>query len=144
MRTLAEITGRALRGRTLRLLAAGALLIGAGSASAATPPLVGMWGGGQAILTLGAQGGRLELGIGHAVLNGPIHPNAKGHFVAKGVYFPDPPGPSVGDKAPDQSPARFEGVVGRDQLILKLNAQGAPAQTFNLKANRRIKLIRAY
>lgn len=139
MRTLPVI----LR-RTLRLLAAGGLLIGAGTANAATPPLVGMWGGEQAALTLDAQGGRLELGTGHAVLNGPVHPNAKGRFVAKGVYFSDPPGPTVADKAPDQTPARFEGVVGREDLTLKLKAKGATTQVFTLKANRRVKLIRAY
>ena len=139
MRTPAEFLGR-----VLRLLATGGLLIGAGAASAATPPLVGMWGGGQAILTLDAQGGRLELGTGHAVLNGPVHPNARGRFVAKGIYFSDPPGPAIADKASDQAPARFEGVVGREALTLTLKAHGAPAQAFNLKANRRVKLIRAY
>ena len=139
MRTLPEF----LRS-TLRLLATGGLLIGAGAVNAATPPLVGRWGGDQVVFTLDARGGRLELGTSHAVLNGPVHPNAKGRFVAKGVYFSDPPGPTVADKAPDQTPARFEGVVGREDLTLKLKAKGATTEVFTLKANRRVKLIRAY
>jgi hypothetical protein len=139
MRTLAERLGRALG-----LLAAGGLLIGAGAAGAANPPLVGMWGGEQAILTLDAQGGRLELGTGHALLSGAIRPDAKGRFIAKGLYFAEPPGPTLADKPPQQAPARFEGVVARDELVLKMKARGVEPQAFTLKANRRIKLIRAY
>ena len=131
-----------LRG-TLRLLAAGSLVIG-GAANAANAPLVGAWGGDQAMLSLDAKGGRFEMESGHAVLTGPVRPNAKGRFVAKGVYFNDPPGPTIADKVPDQAPARFEGVVSRELLTLKLKARGAPVQAFNLKPNRRIKLIRAF
>lgn len=131
-------------GRTLRLLAAGGLLLGAGAASATTAPLIGMWGGAQVILSLDARGGRLELGAGHALLNGPVHPDSKGRFAAKGLYFPDPPGPTIADRPPQQTSARFEGVVDREQLTLTLKPRGAPPQVFELKANRRVKLIRAY
>ena len=128
--------------RTIRLLLAGGVLMGAMPAGAA--PLVGMWGGDQAVLTLDSGGGRLETSTGHAVLTGPIRPNAKGRFIAKGVYFSDPPGPAVADKVPDQTAARFEGMVTGAQMRLRVQTRGAPTQTFNLTANRRIKLIRAY
>ena len=129
-------------GQSIRLLLAGGVLIGASPAGAA--PLVGMWGGDQAVLTLDSGGGRLETSTGHALLTGAVRPNAKGRFVAKGVYFNDPPGPAVADRAPDQTAARFEGNVTGPQMRLRVQMRGAPTQTFSLTANRRIKLIRAY
>ena len=129
-------------GQAIGLVLAGGVLMGASSAAAT--PLVGMWGGDQAVLTLDIGGGRLETPTGHAVLTGPVRPNAKGRFIAKGVYFNDPPGPTIADKAPDQTAARFEGVVTGAEMSLRLQTRGAPAQRFNLTANRRVKLIRAY
>ena len=55
--------------RAIRLMIAGSFMMSTGGARAAVAPLSGMWGGDRAVLTLTAEGGRLEFDCGYATLH---------------------------------------------------------------------------
>lgn len=125
------------------LMIAGSLMLGPGGAQAAITPLSGMWGGDRAVLTLTAQGGRLEFDCGYATLSGPVALDRKGRFKAAGVYYPESGGPVDADAPPVQLAARFDGTVSGSNLHLNFKqSNGAADQAFDMVAGKRQKLIR--
>ncbi len=120
---------------------AGTLSLAALSAGASTKPLVGMWGGDRAILTLDDKGGRLEFDCGYATLAAPIRVDRAGRFKAKGLYFPDERAKDA-DTPPKMVSASFEGAVHDGRLQLTFKNAAATAQSFEMLEGRRVKLIR--
>ena len=125
--------------RKLGAVLTGGLLIGAGSA-----PLVGQWGGDQALLVLNAAGGRLQLEDGHASIGAPVRVDGRGRFNARGTFYPITAGPAVADQPPVTRPARFDGKVEGTQLTLHFRSGSRAPQTFRMSAGRRVKLIQQY
>ena len=125
------------------LLVAGAFTVSANGAQAATPTLSGMWGGDRAVLTMTAQGGRLEFDCGYATLSGPVALDRQGRFKAAGVYYPESGGMVDADAPPVQLVARFDGTIsGSDLRLTFKQAKGGPDQAFRMVAGKRQKLIR--
>jgi len=129
--------------RAIRLMIAGSFMMSTGGARAAVAPLSGMWGGDRAVLTLTAEGGRLEFDCGYATLSGPVALDRRGRFKAAGVYYPESGGPVDADAAPAQLAARFDGTVSGTNLHLNFKqAKGGVDQAFDMVAGKRQKLIR--
>lgn len=125
--------------RKLGAVLTSGLLIGASSA-----PLVGQWGGDQAVLVLNAAGGRLQLEDGHASIGAPVTVDRRGRFNARGTFYPITPGPTVADQPPATRSARFEGKVEGSRLTLRFISGPRTPQTFRMSAGRRVKLIQQY
>jgi len=123
------------------MMLAGTLALAAFSVGAATKPLVGLWGGDRAILTLDDKGGRLEFDCGYATLAAPIRLDRAGRFKAKGIYFPDERMKDA-DAPPKMVSASFKGTVHDGRLQLSFKNDAAIAQSFEMIEGRRIKLIR--
>lgn len=135
-------TRRACRD-ALRALAGGMVILGAGDAGAAEPPLAGIWGGDRAQLTLHDRGGRLELDCGYATLDGPLAPDGRGRFRVRAAYYPARGGPVDADAPPAETPAWLEGTVKGSNLDLSLKPSGASeVQVFHMTAGKREKLVR--
>ena len=112
--------------------------------SAAAPaPLTGVWGGPDTVLTLTAEGGRIEHGCASGTL-GPLRPDAAGKVRAEGRIEDHVAGPQRADAAPNFKPALFEGKVDGATLQLSVTPKGGTAQTYTLTQGRRAKLIRCY
>ena len=129
--------------RAIRLMIAGSFMMSTGGARAAVAPLSGMWGGDRAVLTLTAEGGRLEFDCGYATLSGSVALDRRGRFKAAGVYYPESGGPVDADVPPAQLAARFDGTVSGTNLHLNFTqAKGGVDQAFDMVAGKRQKLIR--
>ena len=129
--------------RVIWLMIAGSIVLRPGGAQAAIEPLSGMWGGDRAVLTLTAQGGRLEFDCGYAILSGPVALNRRGRFRAAGVYYPENGGPVDADVPPVQLAARFDGTVSGSNLHHNFKqSKGTADQAFDMVAGKRQKLIR--
>lgn len=111
-----------------------------GSASAAAP--LGEWGGDRAMLTIGPDGATLRQDCAEGRF-GPVNPDGKGAFVAKGSYDAAGPGPQAGDAAGGR-PARYEGHIAGDTLHLVIHPAEGPVQKLTLIRGQRQKLIRCY
>lgn len=102
-----------------------------------------MWGGDRAVLTLTAEGGRLEFDCGYATLTGPVALDRRGRFNATGTYYPESGGPVDADQPPAQLAARFNGTVAGTNLHLNFKqTRGGLDQAFDMVAGKRQKLIR--
>lgn len=123
--------------------AASVALAGLLVSAAAPAPLSGVWGGPDTILTLTAEGGRIEHGCGAGTL-GPLRPDAAGMVAANGQIEDYAAGPQRADAPPSTRPARFEGRVEGATLELRVTPEGGPAATYVLTQGRRAKLIRCY
>lgn len=123
--------------------AAAAALGGLLMTAAAPAPLTGVWGGPDTLLTLTAEGGRIEHGCAAGTL-GPLRPDAAGRVAAEGRIEDYAAGPQRADAAPAVRPARFEGTVEGATLRLTVTPAGGPATSYELVAGRRVKLIRCY
>lgn len=129
--------------RVIWLMLAGSIVLHPGGAQAARAPLSGMWGGDRAVLTLTAEGGRLEFDCGYATLSGPVALDRRGRFKAAGVYYPESGGPVDADVPPVQLAARFNGTVSGSNLHLNFKqSKGAADRAFDMVAGKRQKLIR--
>ncbi len=107
--------------------------------------LVGSWGGDRANLVLADTGGRMTLDCASGTLAGPVHPDAAGHFAAKGSWEKHNAGPQQADAGPASVPASFEGHVAGDTLHLTVTEAGTGAgkkQHFTLVKGRQVKLVR--
>lgn len=112
--------------RSITIVAGAACLV---AATDPIPPLSGMWGAGDALLALDAQGGRLQIGCQLARLS-PVRPDASGQFTADAqvetlkVMLPED------DEAePAPVPAKLSGRIGAGRIDLTLTVQGqAPRQ----------------
>lgn len=128
-----------------------AILLGVAFAmtGAASPPasLSGVWGARGAMLTVGADGARLEQDCASGSF-GPVHIDAHGRFKTTGRFETFQPGPQRADV--DEAPggaggnASFDGVVQGNTLRLTVHPAGAPAHDLTLTRGMRVKLIRCY
>ena len=121
-----------------------AALLGLGTAvtGAAPPSLAGIWGAPGSMLTIDAQGARLEQDCASGSF-GPVRADAKGRFKAKGRFDLHQPGPQRAD-VPAGADTIFSGRIKGDQLVLSIEPAGGRAQTVTLTRGRRVKLIRCY
>lgn len=113
-----------------------AFAIGAALGSAAgapAAPLTGMWGAGEALLALDAQGGRLQLGCTLARL-APVQPDRAGQFTVDAkverikVMLPE-------DEEAEQAslPAKVSGRISGGRIDLTLTVQGQPPRQAQLQ-----------
>lgn len=123
--------------------AAAAALAGLLVTAAAPAPLTGVWGGPDTILTLTAEGGRIEHGCGAGTL-GPLRPDASGKVRAEGRLEDYAGGPQRADTAPVTRAASFAGRVEGTTLHLTVTPAGGEPTAYTLVEGRRAKLIRCY
>lgn len=126
-----------------RALLAGALLCGSPVIAATeAEPLSGMWGSGDALLALDAQGGRLQVGCTFARLS-PVRPDASGAFTVDArvetltVMLPE-------DDAAEAPPlpAKLSGRLVGGRIDLTLTVQGQAPRRLQLLAGQRGKPAR--
>lgn len=109
---------------------------------ASAPSLEGLWGGDRLQLSVGAQGGHVELDCASGTLVGAIKLSAVGTFAAVGTFDQHQPGRQRAD-APPSPAARFSGDVNADAMRLLITPEGAHEPlVFNLRKGVRVKLIR--
>jgi hypothetical protein len=125
--------------RSKLAIAAAAAAIAA-TANATPAALTGVWGGDQSILTLRADGGRLESGCAQGEITGPVRVDAKGRFRAKGQFQSFRPGPQREDEAPALRVA-FTGRVDGDTMDLAIRGGGSDRHLI-LKRDVRPRLVR--
>ena len=112
----------------------------AATANATPAWLTGVWGGDQSILTLSADGGRLETGCAQGEITGPVRIDAKGEFRAKGQFQSFRPGPQREDEAPPPQ-VSFTGRVSGETMELDVRG-GGPDRHLVLKRDAHPRLIR--
>jgi hypothetical protein len=120
-----------------------------GPAPLVPPPLSGQWAGDRMILTLDANGGRIEMDCASGSLQGPIIPGGDGKFQTQGSFSQHRAGPDLVEQpagaknAP--APTRYSGELQDDVLKLSVLAPGSSTpQVFNLRRGARVKLLRCY
>lgn len=90
-----------------------------GTASAQGPVPTGVWGGKGIELTVTANGARIDYGCDSGTIDGRLHADSRGKFVARGTHAFGRGGPrNPGDPAPKPHQARYEGVRKGDKLEL--------------------------
>ncbi|WP_309604485.1 hypothetical protein [Phenylobacterium sp.] len=129
-----------------RILAAAVALIGASPSSAAVVAgvvPVGVWGGDQAILTVGEDGASLKTGCAEGHIPGPVRVDRKGRISAHGTFQSFTPGPQRADEEPGALDAAFTGRMSGQTLRLTVRASADPAaHSFTLRRDAHPKLIR--
>ena len=106
----------------------------------AGPPLAGIWGGDQSVLTLRADGGSFESGCSYAEWNAPAAPDASGRFVVRGRLQGRAAG-SQRDGATAGASAEFSGQIHDDLLVLSIRGDGPPREV-TLKRGVRSRMVR--
>jgi hypothetical protein len=120
----------------------GAAIMSANSAHAA-PVASGVWSTPGAVLTIGGQRSRIELGTAEAAIDGPITADAQGRFKTKGEFQSYTPGPQRGDVPPLTRHAHIQGRVTADRLELTMHVEGeSTMRRYVFKKGRQAKLIR--
>ena len=111
--------------------------------AATDAPLVGMWGAGDALLALDAQGGRLQVGCS-LVRFAPVRPGADGRFStsAQVEQISIMPRVSEGDDdaelpEPAERPATLSGRIGGGSVDLSLAIDGQPPRALHLMLGQR-------
>ena len=124
-----------------RILAAAVALVAASPASAAV--LSGVWGGDQAILTVGQDGASLKTGCAEGHIAGPVRIDRKGRISAHGTFQSFTPGPQRADEEPGALDAAFTGRLRGQTLRLSVRpAAERTAHSFTLHRDAHPKLIR--
>lgn len=119
-----------------------ALSTGASAVAEKQPAaLMGAWGGDRLNLELSSAGGSLSLDCATGAIDGPVRPDSRGHFKAKGQWETHSGGPQRADEPPPSASALFEGHVANGTMHLNVIANGA-LQTFSLTQGKRVKLVR--
>jgi hypothetical protein len=122
------------------------LIMAALTASAAASPLppATIWAGDRMILTVTADGARLQGDCSSGTITGALKPNNHGVFVAHGNFSKEAGGPQQAD-ADASVTATFTGHLDGDVLRLVISVSGQPGeQRFALVKGARIKLVRCY
>lgn len=119
-----------------------AISLAAAGPAAATPPLVGNFGGIQARLVLTDTGGSFETGCAAGTLTAPVRVDSHGRFAVSGRFEAYQGGPQPGDATAPGTPARFSGIVEGNALTLTIEPRGGEAQVFRFERDRRSKIIR--
>ena len=105
----------------------------------------GIWGAGNAILTIGPKHSKIELGHAETTIDGPVKIDTKGHFSVTGKYYAYRPGPDRIDAPVATREAHIKAHVRGDTLILTMQIAGEPsAQQFTFRKGQQTKLLRMY
>jgi len=90
-----------------------------GTPNAQEPVRTGVWGGKGIQLTVTANGAGIDYGCDSGTIDGPIQPDSRGKFVARGTHVFGRGGPRApGDPAPKPREARYQGVSKGNKLEL--------------------------
>ena len=115
----------------------------AGQSQAASLDLTGIWGGRQAVLTVTADGARLEAACAQGGITGPIRLDRRGRFTAQGSFEAFTGGPQRAD-GEGLASARYSGEVHGSTMTLVVRAAGVPPEVLTLTRGVRPKLVRCY
>jgi hypothetical protein len=98
------------------------LLLLLGAAGCLDPEIpstvTGEWGGTHLGLVATTLGAELEYDCAAGRITAPVRPDASGRFTVPGLHFPGHGGPIRIDEEQVVRPARYDGVVRRDQMTL--------------------------
>lgn len=107
------------------------------AADDATPAgdvLTGTWGGLHVLLTLSANGGRIEYDCAQGTLDEPVRPDAHGVFHVRGQHIQNQGGPArVGDEPPAPRQATYDGSVSGDRMQLRVSSNGEAIGSYALR-----------
>lgn len=96
--------------------------------------LTGTWGGLHVLLTLSANGGRIEYDCGQGTLDEPVRPDAQGAFHVRGQHNQSHGGPArVADEPPAPQQATYDGTVSGDRMQLRVSSNGEVIGTYALR-----------
>jgi hypothetical protein len=106
----------------MSMLRAGSVFLFLGLAGCAGPDIPevvsGEWGGVHLGLVTTAAGADLEYDCAEGRITGAVRPDANGRFAAVGVHFPGHGGPIRIDETRESRPARYDGTVRGDTMII--------------------------
>ncbi len=119
-----------------------------GCATSAAPshvgvPIVGVWGGAHASLTLTEVGGTIACDCAHGGLAAPVVPDGEGAFDVGGVHVREHGGPIRIGEIPDSLPARYVGRVRGDRMTLRALVGKDTIGPFELQLDVPSQLLRA-
>ncbi|GEM_PF-1677460 len=119
------------------------LALASPAAAQEAAPLAGMWGAGDALLALDAQGGRLQIGCLLARL-APVRPDAAGRFDVHAQVEPISAMPPQSDEeeAPTPATARLTGRIEGGAMDLTLERPGEAPRRLRLMLGQRGKPAR--
>jgi len=96
--------------------------------------LTGTWGGLHVLLTLSANGGRIEYDCGQGTLDEPVRPDAQGAFHVRGQHNQNHGGPArVADEPPAPQQATYDGTVSGDHMQLRVSSNGEAIGSYALR-----------
>jgi hypothetical protein len=104
----------------------------------------GDWGGNDIRLVVGPKRTTIEYPCADGEIAGRLSLNAKGEFTAAGTHKPLRPGPFRENDESRSEPARFEGRVDKDSMVLKvtLKKTNELIGNFTLRRNAATRLRR--
>jgi hypothetical protein len=113
-----------------------------GAVPSGDPPLVGVWGGPHAALTLTESGGTISYDCAHGGLGAPVITDGAGRFDVRGVHVREHGGPVRLGEVPDSIPARYLGQVTADRMILRVLVGTDALGPFDLQRGAPPRLMR--
>ena len=125
----------------LRLRLVPGVLLAAMVTAAAPAPLIGVWSGDRATLTLTPTGGRFVEDCAEATIEGAVRSDDRGRFSVKGHREVFSGGPQRTDVPPVIRETDFVGEITPAGLLLEVRS-GGNVETYRLLAGRRVKPIR--
>lgn len=106
-------------------------------AAVPSPPgdtLTGAWGGLHVLLTLSADGGRIDYDCAQGTIDEPVRPDAGGAFHVRGQHTQHQGGPArVADEPPAPKPAIYDGTVSGDRMQLRVSIDGEALGSYALR-----------
>ena len=105
--------------------------------------LQGVWSGDRMVATFTPTGAAVEQDCAQGSISGPVRLDRRHHFMAKGVYTVNKPGPQL-ESDEGAPPATYSGQVTGHTLRLSVHALGAPDHSYTLVKDAHVKLIRCY
>jgi len=96
--------------------------------------LTGAWGGLHVLLTLSADGGRIDYDCAQGTIDEPVRPDASGAFHVRGQHTQHQGGPArVADEPPAPKQARYDGTVSGDRMQLRVSIDGEAIGNYALR-----------
>jgi hypothetical protein len=96
--------------------------------------LTGAWGGLHVLLTLSADGGRIDYDCAQGTIDEPLRPDSHGNFHVRGHYTQHQGGPArVADEPPAAKLATYDGTVSGDRMQLRLSIDGESLGSYALQ-----------
>jgi len=118
-------------------------LLAAALASSPANAVSGDWGGMHVRLSILEEGAQVEFDCGHGSLDEPPAPGKDGGFSVPGRYVAERGGPTLKDEAPRSRPARYEGSIAGDRMILEVVIDGGDTLgPFELTRGGRARLVK--